>query len=168
MGPAFGVGKESRKHLPQITGKTTHVFVMVNDEHSQSGDTLGPSLDQYRGSHWSLLLVSLVDGLAFHYDSLNSSNDATARKIAARMGVFTEKPLNYVDIKDTPQQYNGSDCGVHVCMTMQHLLIDKLLRAHVGMQVSMNVLEQDIDPSRARRQMMDTINACRDGEGRAR
>ncbi|PQE12677.1 hypothetical protein CJF30_00002533 [Rutstroemia sp. NJR-2017a BBW] len=54
-----------KQALPDFS-KTTHIFLPINDNRNVSVAE--------GGSHWSLLLVSVVDGVAFHYDSLSPSN----------------------------------------------------------------------------------------------
>lgn len=53
--------------------KTTHIFLPVND--CRSVDVAEG------GSHWSLLLVSVIDGVAFHYDSMTPANIQEAKLV---------------------------------------------------------------------------------------
>ncbi|TID27802.1 60S ribosomal protein [Venturia nashicola] len=145
--------------LPDFS-KTSHIFLPVNNATSVS--------EPESGSHWSLLLVSAVDGVAFHYDSLGEDNYQPARVVAARMSALLGKPLRFVHMHDSPQQDNGSDCGVFVCMVMERLLMDRLLRADIGDKVSMS-LKQDkgLDANFGRKHMLKTIEGFRkEGERR--
>lgn len=56
--------------LPDFNA-TTHIFLPINDNDDVE--------KAEGGSHWSLLLVSKVDGVAFHYDSMMSANREVAR-----------------------------------------------------------------------------------------
>ncbi|USW57768.1 Putative Ulp1 protease family catalytic domain, papain-like cysteine peptidase superfamily [Septoria linicola] len=144
--------------LPDFA-KTTHVFLPVND-----------CRDVNRaegGSHWSLLLVSCIDGVAFHYDSLNDSNYQDARQVAHKMSMLLGKPLRFINLQDSPQQDNGMDCGVYVCLLMQHLLISRLLKAHAQDKISMSMRGKEVDASGGRKEMMRVIDARRkEGERR--
>ncbi|KAI5358639.1 putative Ulp1 protease family catalytic domain, papain-like cysteine peptidase superfamily [Septoria linicola] len=144
--------------LPDFA-KTTHVFLPVND-----------CRDVNRaegGSHWSLLLVSCIDGVAFHYDSLNDSNYQDARQVAYKMSMLLGKPLRFINLQDSPQQDNGMDCGVYVCLLMQHLLISRLLKAHAQDKISMSMRGKEVDASGGRKEMMRVIDARRkEGERR--
>lgn len=145
--------------LPDFS-KTSHIFLPVNNATSV---VLPES-----GSHWSLLLVSAIDGVAFHYDSLGDDNYEPAHNVSIKMGALLGKPLRFVHMHDSPQQDNGSDCGVFVCMVMERLLMDRLLRADIGAKVSMS-LKQDkgLDPGHGRKHMLKTIDAFRkEGERR--
>lgn len=139
--------------------KTTHVFLPINDCQNAAVAE--------GGSHWSLLLVSCIDGVAFHYDSLNSSNYNEARLVAYKMSQLLGRPLRFINLQDCPQQDNGMDCGVYVCLLMQHLLISKLLRAHAQDKISMSMRGKEVDASGGRKEMIRVIEARRkEGERR--
>ncbi|KAK4561146.1 hypothetical protein LTR86_005101 [Recurvomyces mirabilis] len=144
--------------LPDF-GKTTHVFLPVND--CRRADIAEG------GSHWSLLLVSTIDGVAFHYDSMHGHNTQEAKLVAHRISQLLGKPLKFIHLEDTPQQENGMDCGVYVCLLMQHLLISRLLRAHAQDKVSMSMRGKEVDARGGRREMLRIIEARRaEGERR--
>lgn len=149
---------ELKDALPDFA-KTTHVFLPVNDCRSV---TVAEG-----GSHWSLLLVSVVDGVAFHYDSLSPSNYNDARTVASKISQLLGKPLRFIHLEDTPQQDNGMDCGVYVCLLMQHLLLSKLLRAHSQEKVSMSMRGKEVNASGGRKEMLKIIEIRRkEGERR--
>lgn len=144
--------------LPDFS-KTTHIFLPVNDCRNVEVAE--------GGSHWSLLLVSVIDGVAFHYDSLYPSNEHEAKLSAHRISQLLGKPLNFINLKDSPQQENSSDCGVYVCLLMQHLLIQKLLRAHATDKISMSMAGKEVDAAGGRKEMLRIIEARRkEGERR--
>ncbi|KAI7552158.1 cysteine proteinase [Hortaea werneckii] len=139
--------------------KTTHIFLPVND--CRDVDTAEG------GSHWSLLLVSVIDGVAFHYDSLSPANMQEAKLIAHRISQLLGKPLKFINLDDSPQQENSMDCGVYVCLLMQHLLISRLLRAHNQDKISMSMRGKEVDASGGRKEMLRIIEARRkEGERR--
>ncbi|KAF4631720.1 hypothetical protein G7Y89_g6407 [Cudoniella acicularis] len=101
--------------LPNFS-KTTHIFLPINDARNVSVAE--------GGSHWSLLLVSVIDGVAFHYDSLSPSNYNEAMLATTRLSQLLGRSLRFMNLDDSPQQENGSDCGVYVrCKdgTAEHL-----------------------------------------------
>lgn len=144
--------------LPDFS-KTTHIFLPVNDCQSV---TIAEG-----GSHWSLLLVSIIDGVAFHYDSLHNSNIEDAKLVAHRMSQLLGKPLRFINLADTPQQDNSMDCGVYVCLLMQHLLMSRLLTAQSQQKVSMSMRDKIVDARGGRKDMLRVIEDRRkEGERR--
>ncbi|KAI6873692.1 cysteine proteinase [Hortaea werneckii] len=120
--------------------KTTHIFLPVND--CRDVETAEG------GSHWSLLLVSVIDGVAFHYDSLSPSNMQEAKLIAHRISQLLGKPLKFINLDDSPQQENSMDCGVQ----------DK---------ITMSMRGKEVDASGGRKEMLRIIEARRkEGERR--
>lgn len=70
-------------------------------------------------------------------------------------------------MRDTPQQENGSDCGVFTCMIMEKLLLGRLLLADSTDKVSMSMRSDHIDAKEGRKKMLRTIDAFRkEGERR--
>ncbi|OCL11587.1 Ulp1 protease family protein [Glonium stellatum] len=144
--------------LPNFS-TTTHIFLPINDCRNVE--------QPEGGSHWSLLVVSTIDGVAFHYDSLKPANDAEARTVAKKMGELLKCPLKFVDMDDAPQQENGSDCGVFVCLLMQHLLLKRLLMADEKEKVSMSMAGRNVNASSGRKEMVKIIDGFRkEGERR--
>lgn len=144
--------------LPDFS-KATHIFLPINDCRNVEVAE--------GGSHWSLLLVSVIDGVAFHYDSLSRSNYEEARLTSEKIGQLLGKPLKFVNLDDSPQQQNSSDCGVFVCIQMKYLLFNKLLQANAKEKVSMSLGGKDIDASRGRKKMLKIIEDFRkEGEKR--
>ena len=111
----------------------SHVFLPINNNTDVE--------EAEGGSHWSLLLVSLKDNVAFHYDSMFPTNEENAKLATQKLKKYLrrEDDIRFVDIEGAPQQSNSSDCGVYVCLLMRHLLVQKLLARHLGEQVDMNV-----------------------------
>lgn len=150
--------KQVRFALPDFS-KVTHVFLPINDNRNVS--------QAEGGSHWSLLLVSVLDGVAFHYDSLGGANYAEARLATRKMTELIGKPLRFVNLDDCPQQENGSDCGVFVCLIMRHLLIKRLLAANAREKVSMSMGGKMVDSNGGRKEMLHIIEKLRqEGERR--
>ena len=137
----------------------THIFLPIND-----------SRDRERadgGSHWSLLLVSVIDRVAFHYDSLGGANFYEAQRCTDRLGRVLGIPLRFHQLEDCPQQPNSSDCGVFVCILMRHLLIKRLLVAGSNEKVSMSMAGKMIDSHGGRKEMLRIIESLRkEGERR--
>ncbi|KAI4168217.1 MAG: hypothetical protein LQ343_006545 [Gyalolechia ehrenbergii] len=119
------------------------------------------------GSHWSLLVVSVVDAVAFHYDSLLPANRDEAITTTRKLSKLLNQNLHFLDLPDSPQQENGSDCGVFVCVQMKHLLVRKLLVAHNKEKINMSMGGKHLDASQGRKEMLRIIEAFRrEGEKR--
>ncbi|KAI9651537.1 MAG: hypothetical protein M1831_000774 [Alyxoria varia] len=133
---------------------STHVFLPIND-------CRVPNVPE-GGSHWSLLLISLLDGIAFHYDSLTPTNLNSAAVACNQMSrILNRGPLRFVNLHDSPQQANGSDCGIFVCLIMKHLLVKRLLLRDANEKVTMSMRGKDIDATRGRKEMLTLINEFR-------
>ncbi|KAH9878551.1 hypothetical protein IAQ61_001823 [Plenodomus lingam] len=128
---------------------TTHVFLPINDNMDVT--------QAEGGSHWSLLLVSIIDGVSFHYDSMSQSNAREARNTTMKMEQLLGKRLRFIPMDDSPQQENGSDCGVFVCVLMRHLLLKRLLRADASKKVSMSMRDAYINAKDGRKTMLKII-----------
>jgi sentrin-specific protease 8 len=147
-----------RSALPDFS-KATHIFLPINDNRNVN--------QAEGGSHWSLLLVSKIDAVAFHYDSLNRSNYHEAKLAARVLSQVLGLPLQFLHLEDTPQQENGSDCGVYVCILMRHLLVKRLLAANAREKVSMSLGNKMIDSNGGRKEMLKIIETLRkEGERR--
>jgi len=137
----------------------THIFIPITDSKAFG------SAEQ--GTHWSLLLVSTLDGVAFHYDSMGGANDSEAHMTTKRLSTVLGAPLKFHVIKDCPQQENGNDCGVFVCILMRHLLVKRLLGANAREKVSMSMQNKMIDAHGGRKEMLKIIEGLRkEGERR--
>lgn len=144
--------------LPDFS-RTTHIFLPINDAHNVSVAE--------GGSHWSLLLVSIIDGVAFHYDSLSASNWDSANNATGKLSMLLGRPLRFMNLEDSPQQENGSDCGVYVCIQMRHLLLKRLLSANSKEKISMSMGGKQVDANGGRKEMLRTIETFRkEGERR--
>ncbi|KAH8602626.1 ulp1 protease family protein-like protein [Bisporella sp. PMI_857] len=147
-----------KEALPDFS-KTTHIFLPINDARNVSVAE--------GGSHWSLLLVSVIDGVAFHYDSMNPSNYSEAENATNKLSHLLERALRFHNLADSPQQENSSDCGVYVCIEMRHLLLKRLLLANAKEKVSMSMGGKFIDASGGRKEMLRIIeNYRKEGERR--
>lgn len=147
-----------RSALPDFT-RTTHIFLPINDAKNP--------MAAEGGSHWSLLLVSVIDGVAFHYDSMGESNKEEAKNATHKLQQLLGKPLVFMNLPDAPQQDNGSDCGVYVCIQMRHLLMKRLLNANSSTKISMSMAGKVVDAPGGRKEMLHVIEKFRrEGERR--
>jgi sentrin-specific protease 8 len=147
-----------KEALPNFS-KTTHIFLPINDARNVSVAE--------GGSHWSLLLVSIIDGVAFHYDSMTPSNYDEARLATSKLSQLLGRQLRFLNLEDTPQQDNSSDCGVYVCIQMRHLLMKRLLSANAKEKVSMSMGGKLVDAPGGRKEILRTIEGFRkEGERR--
>lgn len=147
-----------REALPDFS-RTTHIFLPINDAHNVS--------IAEGGSHWSLLLVSVIDGVAFHYDSLAYSNWNEANLATKKLAQLLGRPLRFLNLEDSPKQRNSSDCGIYVCIQMRHLLMTRLLSANSKQSISMSMGGKTIDAYGARKELLGIIEMYRrEGERR--
>ena len=147
-----------KEALPDFS-RTTHIFLPINDCRN---------VEQAEGgSHWSLLLVSLVDGVSFHYDSLSAANFDYAQHASNKISQLLCRPLRFINLEDSPQQTNSSDCGVYVCVEMKHLLLRRLLQAHSKEKISMSMSGRVLNASSGRKEMLKVVEDFRkEGERR--
>lgn len=138
-------------NLPRLRD-ATHIFMPVNDN---------PDPAKGGGSHWSLLLVSRIDGVAFHYDSMFPSNSDFAHRTSRKLELLLGKQLRFVDMNDAPQQSNGSDCGVYVCLNMRHLLLERLLRVDARSKIAMTMRTDDVNSTAGRKEMLRLVEEIR-------
>ena len=143
--------------LPNFT-HTTHIFLPINDTRNASVSK--------SGSHWSLLLVSVIDGVAFHYDSLSNFNDNEALQATNKISTLLRRSLKFCNLEDSPQQENNSDCGVYVCIQMRHLLLKRLMSSRPPERVNVSMGGKVVDVSGARREMRKIIQGFRRERGR--
>ncbi|KAI9924066.1 hypothetical protein ASPWEDRAFT_170398 [Aspergillus wentii DTO 134E9] len=147
-----------REALPNFS-RTTHVFLPINDCRNVT--------EAEGGTHWSLLLISILDGIAFHYDSLPPGNVWEAREVTMKFGALLNRPIRFVHLNDSPVQENGSDCGVFVCLSMRHLLVKRLLMTDGNQKVSMSLGGKKVDARAGRKEIAKIIEGFRkEGERR--
>ncbi|KAI5294602.1 60S ribosomal protein L12 [Ascosphaera acerosa] len=134
-----------RDVLPDLA-HTTHIFATVNDNDNVS--------DGEGGAHWSLLVVSINDGRAYHYSSWGSSNEQEAEALTLKLAKLLRTRLTCVQVPRCPQQGNHCDCGIYVCMFMEQLLrrITSADTNHVvSMELDHDAFDADIGRERLRR-----------------
>ncbi|ODH12802.1 hypothetical protein ACO22_07901 [Paracoccidioides brasiliensis] len=141
-----------REALPDFTN-TTHIFLPINDCRNVN--------EAEGGTHWSLLLVSVIDAFAFHYDSLPPGNRDEAYQVTGKLSSLLDKPLRFINLSDSPVQENSSDCGVFVCLQMRHLLLKRLLVATSSEKISMSLGGMKLNASNGRREIVRIIERFR-------
>ncbi|QSS50171.1 Ulp1 protease [Histoplasma capsulatum var. duboisii H88] len=141
-----------REALPDFT-KTSHVFLPINDCRNVN--------EAEGGTHWSLLLVSVVDGVAFHYDSLPPGNCEEALQATLKLSHLLNRQLCYINLDDSPVQENSSDCGVFVCLHMRQLLLKRLLMANSSEKISMSLGGTRVNASNGRKEIVRIIERLR-------
>ena len=99
--------------------------------------------------------------MAFHYDSLHSSNKADAEKATHKLSALLGQSLRFVDLEDSPQQANMNDCGVYVCLEMRHLLLKKLLKAGAHDKINMSMGGKNVDAKAGRKEILRRIEDFR-------
>jgi Ulp1 family protease len=91
------------------------------------------------GSHWSLLLVSVLEGVAFHYDSMPLGNSLDAQHAPSKLSLLLGRSMTFIHLPNSPLQENGSDCGAIACLNMRHLFLRRLLSVPSDKKVSMSL-----------------------------
>lgn len=112
-------------------------------------------------------MVSKLDGVSFHYDSLGGDNRHEAELASNKFSQLLRKPLRFAQMHDVPQQENMSDCGVYVCLFMRILLLERLLQTDGNRKISMSLRNETINAKRGRKSIMEIIDDFRkEGERR--
>ncbi|EGD85958.2 hypothetical protein H112_06882 [Trichophyton rubrum D6] len=145
--------------LPDFN-RASHIFLPIND--CQNG------MQAEGGTHWSLLLVSLADQVAFHYDSLPPGNITEAHAVTEKISIICEKPIKFMQMPDCPVQQNNNDCGVFVCMMMRYLLQHRLLQANSKEYITMALDGVPLDPAEARKEIVQIIHQLKRDRDRRR
>jgi sentrin-specific protease 8 len=84
-----------------------------------------------------------------------------------QLAALLNTPLRFINLADSPEQENGSDCGVFVCLNMRHLLTKRLLMVRADEKVSMSLGGKKVDAREGRKEMMRIIEDFRkEGERR--
>lgn len=97
------------------------VLIPINDSmmttEQQNGTT--KMWWQNPGTHWTLLHWSKQRKWIEHFDSAVSSGNRAAAETVARVLGWKDSAILTPSV---PQQTNGYDCGVHVLITVEHIL----------------------------------------------
>ncbi len=56
---------------------------------------------------------------------MSHSNEEPARVVTRKVEGVLGREFKFAEMQDVPQQGNGEDCGVIVCLLMQHLLLKR-------------------------------------------
>ena len=145
-----------RGALPPDFLTCTHIFAPVNDNDELSVGGGG-------GKHWSLLMISVQDKLALHYDPLKDYNTGPARETMRNLGTVLGTRLIFHIMDDTPTiPHNTYDCGPLVCMWMK-VLIDRLLSTKIEDTVDFHLDDEDchLKIKQERKRILDFIKDLR-------
>lgn len=98
---------------------------------------------------------------------MHQSNADHAYVTTQRLSKVINKPLRFIHLNDSPQQDNGSDCGIFVCLNMRHLLLKRLLLVRTDAKVSMSMGGRMVDAAAGRKEILRLIDEFRrEGERR--
>ncbi|KAJ3187376.1 hypothetical protein HDU85_006664 [Gaertneriomyces sp. JEL0708] len=107
--------------LPPDLDKRAWIWMPINDGSAVAGG----------GSHWSLLVWHAGSRTFYYFDSLANGNQKYAQETADRITplLIQVRMMPFFETMPTPQQTNGSDCGVYVCAITSYLARHHLLPA---------------------------------------
>ncbi|KAK9367387.1 hypothetical protein V1509DRAFT_566721 [Lipomyces kononenkoae] len=136
------------KGVLPLLDKTRFIFLPINNN---------ANVDLAEGgSHWSLLVVDTKKKTGYYYDTLEDINVQEAEIVAKKLTKLLEIGKLILYSMPTPQQTNGSDCGVMVCMLSSNVL-QKIVDAGVSGDLDMHIAENAISASCGRQLMSYTI-----------
>ncbi len=64
------------------------------------------------------LIVFDLEKILYHFDSMSTANDRTAKEIQGKFRVFFHENIPLIDSR-CPQQKNGFDCGLYVIVIVE-------------------------------------------------
>ncbi|CAH2004404.1 unnamed protein product [Acanthoscelides obtectus] len=85
------------------------------------------------GMHWCMAIIDFRDQSIRYYDSMGGSNDRCLRALKQYLEAehldkkktpFDTSDFTLENVKDIPQQMNGSDCGMFSCTFAEYLTRD--------------------------------------------
>ncbi|CAG8572523.1 8067_t:CDS:2 [Ambispora leptoticha] len=83
------------------------------------------------GTHWSLVVYLKAQQQFLHYDSAHEFNTVAAHVTVERIAALLDvKEIRFLQML-TPQQDNGTDCGVFVIAIIDHL-VNRILTKSAG------------------------------------
>ncbi|OQR82186.1 SUMO protease [Thraustotheca clavata] len=101
-----------------------------------------------QGSHWALLVYHQQTKSYKFYDSSNNHNLQSAREVAQVLDKALGTKSRHIEIEcpACPQQRNGVDCGMYVCLIAEWLSI----RYATNDQSPVETLENYVSPQKIR------------------
>jgi sentrin-specific protease 8 len=132
-----------------ITADTMHLFIPLKTR-------MNP--------HWSLLLVSVKDGMACHYDPQVPMNRSASERVTCKLSSILDKQFTYYSVPDVPQQNSPKDSGMLVTFYMQYL-IAKLQATHISEKTDASILAKAVDVKVERKNLMKIIEAKKKSVG---
>ncbi|KAH3661971.1 hypothetical protein OGAPHI_006150 [Ogataea philodendri] len=115
--------------LPGIE-KAKFVFMPLNDN-----EDLGVAEGGY---HWSLVVLNVDEKIALVYDSMESANETETKNLIDKVNKYYGTKFRIVVDSHTPQQNNGSDCGISVA-AFTAILVARLLNVEEKHRINMSL-----------------------------
>lgn len=154
-----------RPALPADAAKSSHILLPVPNQGHTPPNT---------GPYWSLLVVSTLDSLAFHYtvrpDPTGAgavAGDDAARKASEKLGAMLGLELRYRSVP-VPNYTApaGSDCGLAVCALLRYLLLRRLLAVPVNERTSMGLDSVALDSAAVKKALLEEVvdSGCGDDD----
>jgi len=124
---------------------STHIFLPISDGTKPNDST-----------HWSFLLVSVLDRRAFHYDTSQVAfNIVEAQLTTSSLCNLLGWQLEYQNITVRPPVH-ANDSGVLVC-AMMHCMLSRLLQTNGPGRVQMDLTGRVIDVDGCRGDILGII-----------
>lgn len=139
--------------LPREMAKAEVVFLPVNDNVDFA--------DAQGGTHWSLVVCLPKLRMCFGLDSMQGANDREMRQLAGQLGAFYESDFEYRELW-TPQQRNGSDCGV-VVLALTALYVARIIALEAGEIVQWDLQGVRVNPLACRVWMARVVEVIAKG-----
>lgn len=134
--------------MPQELSDSQIVFCAVNDNIDFD--------DAQGGSHWSLLICLRELGVCLGVDSMRGGNENEMRKLTEQFGLMFNRQLNYKEINGSPQQINGSDCGV-IVLAITMIYINRILNLESNEIVNWELDNVRVNALSCRLWMMESL-----------
>lgn len=153
----------------------SHIAIIINNNNSSrsSNNSINGGASRGSGTHWSLLMVCLREGLALHYDSMPiHGNRAQAREVTDALGRALDNKSNnssstqleFIHMEDVPVQRNLADCGLYACISMEFVIEHILRNARAGEpddEYSLSLRGWDINTKRGRQDLRVLMKVLR-------
>lgn len=143
--------------MPSEIGESQVIFCAVNDNIDFD--------DAQGGSHWSLLVCLRDLGVCHGVDSMEGANSTEMKRLSDQFGLMFNKKFQYREVKNVPQQNNGSDCGV-IVIAITMVYISRILELQSDEIVNWELDMVRVNPLACRVWMMESLRLLCSGSNK--